>query len=307
VLFAGEGLSADGSLLKWQPWSDTALAADLPRGNPLLRDQYAFFNANEEYISRWVRRGVWPLWNPDLAHGIPTVASIQNAEYYPTNLIFWLVPPFWSRGVRAILRVALCLFGTYAFVRAIGMGRPGATLAAMSFGFCGFNVVWLAHPPSNVSFVLPCILWTLERSLQTGAFKWGVGLTLSASAALLGGHFPTVFHITIIILIWLAYRHFIRPADPAPRLRRPGAPPPVEAVSMAVCSCGHRCGADRQHGRPALDGIRRTESDRGTAHQKPPHALVGDARRVGCSRFLREPHARRLGLGREGLQAPGLE
>ena len=217
VVFAGEGLSADGSLFKRQPWSETALAEQLPPANELMSDQYAFFNANEEFISRWVRRGVWPLWNPDLAHGLPSVASIQNAEYFPTNLLLWPVPPFWSRGIRAMLRIGLCMLGTFGFARAVGIGRAGATLAAMSFAFCGFNVVWLSHPPTNVSFLLPLILWTLERTLQTGAFRWGAGLVLSAGAVLLGGHTPTVFHIMVPIAIWLVYRS-IASGSPVPRI-----------------------------------------------------------------------------------------
>jgi hypothetical protein len=233
VVFTGQGLSADGSLVRWQPWSDTRLAADPPRENQLLRDQYGFFNANEEFMTRWVRRGVWPFWNPDLAHGIPTIASIQNAEYYPTNLLLWPMAPFWSRGIRAILRAGVCLLGTYAFGRAIGMGRAGATLAAMSFTFCGFNVVWLSHPPTNVSFLLPSILWTLERLLVTGAFGWGAALTLFGGAALLGGHPPTVLHIAVPIAIWLAYRLAIQPRDPAPRLE-------VRRLwwRLAVCAIG---------------------------------------------------------------------
>lgn len=206
-LLLGEGLAADGSLVRgWQPWSDTPLASAVPRANDLLIDQYAFLNANEEFVSRWVRRGVWPLWNPDLAHGLPSIASIQTAEYYPTNLLLWPVPPFWSRGIRAILRIGLGLLGTFGLARAIGISRSGATLSAMAFGFCGFNVVWLCHPPSNVALLLPTMLWMLERLLQTGAYRFAAGLALAAGAALLGGHPPTVLHVSVPLAMWLGYR-----------------------------------------------------------------------------------------------------
>lgn len=219
VLFAGEGLSADGGLVTtYQPWKDTALAKQPIRGNDLLRDQYGTFNANEEFLWRWVRRGVWPLWNPDIAHGVPTVASIQNAEYYPTNLLLWFLPPFWTRGIRSILRIALGLWGTYAFARAIGIGRIGATFASISFGFAGPNVVWLGHPVTNVTLLLPCILWTLERTLEQGGFRWVAGLALAGGAVLLGGHTPTVLHIGVAVFVWLLYRLLLSPDQPTPRL-----------------------------------------------------------------------------------------
>ncbi len=235
-LFIGEGLSSDGALLKWQPWSDMQGLAPARSANPLLRDQYAVFNANEEFISRWVRRGVWPLWNPDIAHGVPSVASLQNAEYYPINLLFWLLPPFWSRGIRAILKVSFCLVATFALARSLGISRAGATSAATSYAFCGFNTVWLGHPPPNVSLLLPGMLFTLEKMLRTGSFRWGVALALCAGAALLGGHPPTVFHVSIPILIYYLHRQLIAPTRPRPVL-------PFHSVAWRLVLCTLAAGA----------------------------------------------------------------
>lgn len=144
-----------------------------------------------------MRRGVWPLWNPHLAQGLPSIASLQPVEYYPTNLLLWAVPPFWSRGLRAVLRIGLALLGTYACSRALGVGRPGATLASMAYAFGGFNVVWLGHPPTNVSLLLPVMLWMLEGLLRTGAYRFAAGLALAAGSALHGGHPPTVLHVSV--------------------------------------------------------------------------------------------------------------
>lgn len=235
-LVIGEGLSSDGGLLKWQPWSDMQLVAPARSVNLLLRDQYAVFNANEEFISRWVRRGVWPLWNPDIAHGVPSVASLQNAEYYPINLLFWLLPPFWSRGIRAILKITLCLVTTFALARILGVSRAGATLAATSYAFCGFNTVWLGHPHPNVSLLLPGMLFTLEKTLQTGSFRWGVALALCAGAALLGGHPPTVFHVSIPILIYYLHRQLIAPTYPRAVL-------PFHSVAWRLGLCALAAGA----------------------------------------------------------------
>jgi len=234
-LVIGEGLSSDDALLKWQPWSDVGPAAP-SSANLLLRDQYAVFDANEEFISRWVRRGVWPLWNPDIAHGVPSVASLQNAEYYPINLLFWLLPPFWSRGIRAILKIIFCLVTTFALARTLGVTRAGATLAGASYAFCGFNTVWLEHPPTNVSFLLPGMLFTLEKTLRTGSCRWSVATTLCAAAALLGGHPPTVFHVSLPILIYYLHRQLIVPARPRPIL-------PFRSTACRLGLCAVAAGA----------------------------------------------------------------
>ncbi len=228
VLFMGEGLAPDGELVAWHPWADVPHATAAAGRHAYLVDQFAFFSPNEEFISRSVRRGFWPLWNPEVAHGLPTVASTQNAEYYPTNLLLWALPPFWTRGVRAILRLVACLAGTYAFGRASGMRRGGATFAALTFGFCGFNMIMLNWPITNVTLVLPCILWALERTFVTGGFASGVALALATGAALLGGHPPTVLHITVAIVAWTAYRLAVARADRLPL--------PALAWRLALCA-----------------------------------------------------------------------
>ena len=115
----------------------------------------------------------------------------------------------------------------------------------MSYAFCGFNIAWLGHPNSNVAFTLPLILWTLERFLQTGAWRWGAGLTLTAGASLLGGHTPQVFHISLLVGLWLGWRLLSRPTDAAPRL-------PVRKLAPGLALAA--LGAEPAWDQPAAEG-----------------------------------------------------
>ena len=55
--------------------------------------------------------GELPLWNPHLLLGQPVAGNIQNALFYPLNVLFWIFPFFTALWIGQVLHMALAGYG----------------------------------------------------------------------------------------------------------------------------------------------------------------------------------------------------
>jgi hypothetical protein len=112
--------------------------------------------------------------------GVPLVAESHVAGFYPPN---WLFYRLWDVGTAYRLTlwlhsVALAA-ATFAYARALGIGRAGSALAAVSFALCGFQAVHAVHEPFyHVMPYLPPVCpgrQPRDRRQPTGrlALAWG--------------------------------------------------------------------------------------------------------------------------------------
>ena len=92
-LFEGRGLVPSDGIYNFAPW----LESTNQPSNSLLGDQYLVFVPQHEFTHREFMKGQFPLWNPNLACGIPNLASIQGALLYPINVLLLPLTPF-TRG-----------------------------------------------------------------------------------------------------------------------------------------------------------------------------------------------------------------
>ena len=204
ALARGEGLLPVGSLWRFPPWN-----AVLPPGpgNGLLVDQLLNFWPWRLFLRAELLSGHFPFWNPLIAGGVPFVACVQAAPFFPTNLLLpFLSPAAWSVAA-AFLKVFAAGFFTSLHARGLGAGRSGAALAGISFALCGFMVAWLGHPQTNAACLLPALFWALGRGMERGTARGWVPASLVVALILLGGHPPTALHI---LAAGAAYVFFLR-------------------------------------------------------------------------------------------------
>ena len=62
-------------------------------------------------------KGILPLWNPYACCGIPFIAGVQSAIFYPLNLIFLILPIHTAINYSIILHVFLSGVFTYLYLR----------------------------------------------------------------------------------------------------------------------------------------------------------------------------------------------
>ena len=162
-------------------------------------------------------RGHFPLWNPYLDCGIPNLGSISGALLFPINLLLMPLDPFYASGPAAFLKLFLAGLFTMLYLRRLGVSHAAAFFSGLVFSLCGFMIVWLGHPQVNCAMWLPLLLYFIERSFQltpgrtTNLFSglnlriW-TGFAVTYAFVLLGGHPPTVVHVTILAGIYFLFR-----------------------------------------------------------------------------------------------------
>ena len=203
-LFGGRGLvPADGVLIA-PPW---VKSYGRQPSNYLLVDQYTAFLPVKQFFSDEVRQGRFPLWNPHLGSGVPSLAGMQAAALYPINLLVSPIGPFAGSGVAAFLKLFFAGVFMMLYLRRLGVSAAGGAAAGIVYALSGFMIVWLGHPHVNSAAVLPLLLYFIEGQLiEPGRPRAAIGLAVAYAAMLLGGHPPTAVHITAAIALYFVFR-----------------------------------------------------------------------------------------------------
>src|SRR5262245_59302370 len=185
--------------------------------------------AQAESFVRVVAGGSWPVWSPWGSFGQPMWANSNNQVLYPFTWLNLLLPPARYYVVFVAFHALLGGGGTYVLARRLGLGRPGALVAA---------AVWMTSGPA-LSLVslwnhlaaaawLPWILAAGEAALGSGgvrpALLWGAAL---AAPILVGS--PDVFVFAVLLSALLALRRL-----PLRRLRERGSATPARAFAIAL-------------------------------------------------------------------------
>jgi hypothetical protein len=199
-LFEGKGLSPSSAILVWKPWHEKVE----PR-NELLNDQSRTFLPTAEFVHQ---QKSLPLWNPGICCGTPNLGAIQGALLFPIRLLLSWLDPFSASGPAAFLKLFFAGWFTFLYLRALEVSRPGAFLAGLVFSLSGFMIVWLGHPHVNSAMWLPLFLYLIEKSFRQpirNLMPW-IGFALAYGTMILGGHPPTVIHVTIAITLYFIFR-----------------------------------------------------------------------------------------------------
>jgi len=215
-IFFGKGLVPADGIFLWLPWSSQG---ERVISNHLLRDQYLDFIPQQHFNYLQARGGRLALWNPYLACGTPSLASMQTAVLFPLNLVFSGMNPFSASGPKAFLKLFLAGIFTVLYMRRLGVGRLAATLSGVVFSMCSFMVVWLGHPHVNCAMWLPLLLYFIEGEFKDSASgqtaaesglrqalpRWA-GFAVTYGFMVLGGHPPTIVHVSIFIAGYFFFR-----------------------------------------------------------------------------------------------------
>jgi hypothetical protein len=159
----------------------------------------------DEFSRAELLAGRVPLWNPRNAFGVPHLANMQTALFYPLNWLKWAFG-FWP-VIDGLLLFRLWLAGFFAWLfarRALKVSFAAALTAGFAFMLSGYFTRFLYMSHLNVETLLPLQLWLMHRLRE----RPGAGRLLGAGvgfALLILGGFPeaTLYAVALALAYYL--------------------------------------------------------------------------------------------------------
>lgn len=189
------------------PYSDVRPPEFAPH-NPFLSDQVLVFYPWLKFMREAVARGELPLWSPHPAGGLPFIANLSSAFFFPTTWMSFV--PWWGPGRGMYFAACLKLFvaGMFGFLlaRRLGLTRTSSIACGLVFQLNGYMVVWLSYSLSNVACCVPLCLWATSRFCARPSAKAVLLLAATMALQFLGGHAETSLALALATTAYVVFR-----------------------------------------------------------------------------------------------------
>lgn len=150
-----------------------------------------------------------PLWNPYLNGGLPYLAILPGPLFYPSTLLYLLMPLHRAIGWTFILHTFLGGGFTYFAARCFGLGRTASTVSGTAFLLTGYVTSHLYGGHDGRMFamaLIPLAFGLLERGLRRGRASWFVALGLVIGCQMLTPHVQVTYFSSLALGLYLLFR-----------------------------------------------------------------------------------------------------
>jgi len=207
IPFPGDLLVAE-----YQPWKNESFLGYVSGSYP---SKAQYFDALCQMIPwklfTWesIKNGIFPLWNPHNFSGIPHVANIQAALFYPFTYLGLILPYPMAWSAIIIMQPILAGLFMLLFMGSIGIGGYGAFLAAIAFAFSQFMTVFLEYGSiGHVIIWLPCSLFAVQQYIQTKKIRYLLLFVVSIVLSAFAGHSQIFMASMIFIFCFCFFRTY---------------------------------------------------------------------------------------------------
>ena len=155
-----------------------------------FRDLTLLFYGKKLLFAEALRSGQIPLWDPLMHGGQPFLAEPNNAAFYPTNILFLILPVLAAFNINIVLQFLLCGVSAYFLARTLGLSTTSAFVTGCVYTFCGYvlssaNLMNLMQampwPPALLASVHLLLVERRKRWLVTGAISGALPLLAGAA------------------------------------------------------------------------------------------------------------------------------
>jgi hypothetical protein len=178
------------------------------RGMTFKGDLLNYYAPMAEHVARRLRAGELPLWNPEVCSGMPLLATLQSAAFYPGAWLPLFLPIDHAFRVLLFLECALGgLFAAWLF-RTWGFARFASSYAGVLFVFacCLGQALW---PPALATIIwIPWLLLCVEKLSREWSARWWVALAVGCALQILAG-FPQYLAYGYYLVAPLAALHLL--------------------------------------------------------------------------------------------------
>ncbi len=152
-------------------------------------------------------RGV-PLWTPHVYAGMPYVALLPGPIFYPTTLLYFVMPLYRAIGWTFVLHTFLAGALAYFMARSFRLRPWAAAVCGSSFMLTGYVTSHLLGGQDGRMFamtLMPLAFGMLERGLRTGRVRWYCGLSLAVGLQIFTPHTQIVYFSSLALSLYLVF------------------------------------------------------------------------------------------------------
>ncbi|MBN8883059.1 MAG: hypothetical protein J0H73_12185 [Salana multivorans] len=170
------------------PWNTEPAGSIL---NPWIGDTIDTVWPQTLAIRDGVLGGSTPQWNPYAAGGSPLASLPNAAPFSPLTVAGYLVPAWLMPAVVKVSEIIAISVGMSLFMRRLGVGHLGATIASVAYITSGFMIAWTNWPQTRVAALIPLLFWAVDGAVERRQLRFSLAVGAVLSGMLLGG-FPAV-------------------------------------------------------------------------------------------------------------------
>jgi hypothetical protein len=176
---------------------------------------YAFRN----FAAVTLSQGILPYWNPYTLGGMPFLADIQTAVFYPLHLLLTIFVtedklPFAALEYLLIFHYFMAGVFSYYLARSFDLNKWASILCGITFMFGGIMVAHAMHEPMIIQMAyLPLIFIFYNKGLNTNKLKYILLTGLLLGITILCGHPQITLYIFFTFLLFGLYQIFFKLKD----------------------------------------------------------------------------------------------
>jgi hypothetical protein len=157
-------------------------------------------------------RGV-PGWTPHVFGGMPYVALLPGPVFYPTTLLYLLMPLYRAIGWTFVLHTFLAGAFGYFCGRSFRLGRAASAVCGASFMFTGYVMSHLYGGQDGRMFamvLMPLALGALERGLRSGEARWFAWVGVTVGLQIFTPHTQLMYFSSLALALHLVFHLLLR-------------------------------------------------------------------------------------------------
>ncbi|MDR3642913.1 MAG: hypothetical protein P4L74_04780 [Candidatus Doudnabacteria bacterium] len=155
-----------------------------------------------------IRSGHFPFWNVFSGNGLPLMANMQSAVFFPLTWLFYFFNIRFALGAYAFVKLFLMGMFTYLYLRELKLRHSSSLLGAILFAFCNSNAIWFLWPLTSVILILPLSFYLIEKYFNSADLKYALWLAPVTALGLFAGHPQTFFYIFCAIYGYTIFKAF---------------------------------------------------------------------------------------------------
>jgi hypothetical protein len=157
-------------------------------------------------------RGV-PMWTPHIYGGMPYVGLLPGPIFYPTTLLYFLLPLYRAIGWTFVLHTFVGAVFAYFMGRSFRLRPWSSAVCGASFMLTGYMTSHLFGGQDGRLFamaLIPFVFGSLERALRTNDLRWYCVVAVTVAFQIFTPHIQVVYFSSLTLSLYLLFHLVVR-------------------------------------------------------------------------------------------------